>query len=61
MKVLVSFYKERGQIVKQSYDFVQIAEKAILGRSEDIDLPEEPSTWDADTPVSPILRKRATE
>jgi hypothetical protein len=38
--VLKSFYKESGMIAKEPYEFVQTSKK-------DIDLPENPSTWDA--------------
>merc|ERR1719171_1470283 len=38
--VLKTFYKESGQIAKEPYEFVQTAKK-------DVDLPENPSTWDA--------------
>jgi hypothetical protein len=37
--VLKTFYKESGMIAKEPYEFVQT--------SKDIDLPENPSTWDA--------------
>merc|ERR1719408_627011 len=36
--VLKNFYKESGQIAKEPYEFVQ---------TSDVDLPENPSTWDA--------------
>jgi hypothetical protein len=38
--VLKGFYKESGMIAKEPYEFVQTSKK-------DIDLPENPSTWDA--------------
>merc|ERR1719230_2268014 len=38
--VLKTFYKESGQIAKEPYEFVQTEKK-------EIDLPENPSTWDA--------------
>merc|ERR1719456_665639 len=38
--VLKNFYKESGMIAKEPYEFVQTD-------SKDIDLPENPSTWDA--------------
>merc|ERR550514_763088 len=44
IKVLVTFYKESGQIAKQPYEFVQTEKRALVGK-KDIDLPEEPSTW----------------
>merc|ERR1719473_2440395 len=39
--VLKTFYKESGMIAKEPYEFVQ------TGAKKDIDLPENPSTWDA--------------
>jgi hypothetical protein len=38
--VLKGFYKESGMIAKEPYEFVQTSKR-------DIDLPENPSTWDA--------------
>merc|ERR1719408_1153865 len=38
--VLKTFYKESGMIAKEPYEFVQTSKR-------DIDLPENPSTWDS--------------
>merc|ERR1719456_645227 len=38
--VLKTFYKESGMIAKEPYEFVQTSKR-------DVDLPENPSTWDA--------------
>jgi len=49
--VLTKFYKSTGQIAKAPYEFVQkAASKHTVSqhRAGDIDLPESPSTWDAE-------------